>query len=505
LPIHPYLQSITTVSGRRKPLSGLYAGVALLLCLKAALVGWEILLNGSLAVALACVALWLGYKIGGSHAAAADMEPFNGLLPQGKLHDAIGRHLAAADAQDCGSAVIHCELTHGLMIEEQLIHEASAQLLALIPAKALVARAGRQSFQVFLPGEADPFTVASLARAITGKLGAGLSLDGARRGCACHCGIALCPQDGSTPEELLRSAELALAAARDQETTGYAFFDPRSAAATLRHRDVQRAVAAAHASGSLRLVYQPLHDMRSGELTGFEALMRMADGELGPVPPSEFIPAAEQAGLITEIGAWALDEACRTAALWPPHLVVAVNLSPAQFLSGTIVQVIRRALETHSLPAYRLEVEITEGTVIKDSELVLSQLRTLRDMGVGLALDDFGTGYSSLGYLWKFPFSKLKIDRSFVAALDQSASAKGILRSIVKLGHGLGMKVTAEGIESQRQLSSLKDMGCDLAQGYLLGRPAEQTDLAAIIMRNVALQLAGSTGASMASGPARTG
>ena len=494
MPIHPNLLSITTLSGRRKPLAWLYAGMALLLCLKAALLGSGMLLHASLAVLLACVALCLGYKIGGGRAADGESEPLDGLLPQGALQDAIERHLASPEAQDRAGAVIHCELavaaTHGLKAEEQLIREASARLLALLPAEALVARAGRQSFLVFLPGETDPFAVASLARAITGSLGPGLAVDGARRGCACHSGIALCPQDGSTPEELMRNAELALAAARDQKTPGYGFFDPQSAAILLRHRYMQRAVAAAHASGSLRLVYQPLHDMHSGELTGFEALMRMEDSELGPVSPSEFIPAAEQIGLITEIGAWALEEACRTAALWPPHLVVAVNLSPAQFLSGTIVQVIRRALEKHSLPAYRLEVEITEGTLIKDSELVMSQLRTLRNMGVGLALDDFGTGYSSLGYLWKFPFSKLKIDRSFVAALDQSASAKGILRSIVKLGHALGMKVTAEGIESQRQFSTLRDMGCDLAQGYLLGRPTETTELAAVIMRNFAFQLA---------------
>jgi EAL domain-containing protein (putative c-di-GMP-specific phosphodiesterase class I) len=305
------------------------------------------------------------------------------------------------------------------------------------------------------------------------------------------------------PNDLLRSAERALAAAREQDTPGYGFFDPVVSAAAVRRRDVERAVAAAHQSQSLRLVYQPIHQMRSGELAGFEALMRLDDPDLGPIPPSEFIPAAEQAGLIADIGAWALDEACRNAAMWPAHLVVAVNLSPAQFLSGTIVQTVRQALESHGLPAYRLEVEITEGTLMKDSEFVLGQLRVLREMGVGVALDDFGTGYSSLSYLWRFPFSKLKIDRSFVAALDQSASAKGILRSIAKLGHGLGMTVTAEGIENQRQLASLRTLGCDLAQGYLLGRPCPPDELAAIIMRNFAFHLARKT--REAARPAATG
>ena len=186
------------------------------------------------------------------------------------------------------------------------------------------------------------------------------------------------------------------------------------------------------------------------------------------------------------IGQWALEEACRIAAQWPPHLVVAVNLSPAEFLSGTLITTIRRALQRHALPAYRLEVEITEGTLMTDSELVLSQLRLLRDMGVGVALDDFGTGYSSLAYLCRFPFSKLKIDKSFAAALDHSASARNVLRAIVRLGHGLGMTVTAEGIETNRQFALLRNIGCDLAQGYLLGKPVPLGELAAIILRNFA-------------------
>jgi EAL domain-containing protein (putative c-di-GMP-specific phosphodiesterase class I) len=241
---------------------------------------------------------------------------------------------------------------------------------------------------------------------------------------------------------------------------------------------------------ALRLDFQPVHAMRSGELVGFEALIRLHDPEIGPIPPSEFIPLAEELGLIVDIGQWAVEEACRVAAQWPAHLVVAVNLSPADFHSGTLITTIRRALQRHTLPAYRLEVEITEGTLMTDSELVLGQLRILRDMGVGVALDDFGTGYSSLSYLCKFPFSKLKIDRSFAAALDHSASARNVLRAIVRLGHGLGMTVTAEGIETQRQLSMLRDIGCDLAQGYLLGRPAPLGELAAIILRNFAEGLA---------------
>lgn len=454
---------------------------------------------------LAVSALLLGYGLASRGGGLNKDHAMAGLISEDAFHAAL--------AQGGAGALLHCDLTgsatiaasHGLRAEEQAIREASSRLLTLLPAGAIAARAGRSSFLVFLPGTADPMAVVGLARAMTGSLGAGVDVAGLRHASACHCGIALAPRDGSSAEDLLRSAEFALAAAREQEAPGYGFYDPNSAAAAMRQREVQRAVAAAHASDSLRLVYQPVHQMRTGELTGFEALMRMEDKELGPIPPSEFIPAAEQAGLINAIGGWALEEACRTAALWPPHLVVAVNLSPAQFHSGTIIQTIRQALERHGLPAYRLEVEITEGTLMKDSEIVLGQLRILREMGVGVALDDFGTGYSSLSYLWKFPFSKLKIDRSFVAALEESASAKGILRSIVKLGHGLGMAVTAEGIETQRQLGSLRELGCDLAQGYFLGKPSPVDDLAAIIMRNFAFEVARKTRSSTRQAAARTG
>jgi EAL domain-containing protein (putative c-di-GMP-specific phosphodiesterase class I)/GGDEF domain-containing protein len=442
-------------------------------------------------------ALGLGVWLGRSGSSSSPEDPLTGFLSREAMQIVLEEHLADPLPEARRGALIHCELTgapaiaatHGMAAEEEIIREAAARLKGLLPSAATAARVGRGSFLVFLAGETDQLALAGLARAIISRLAAGLEAGGLTLTCACHSGIALAPDDGATAGDLIASAELALAAVREQDTPGYGFFDPASAAAAVRRREVQRAVAAAHARGAFRLVYQPVYAMRTGELTGFEALMRMQDKELGPVPPSEFIPAAEQAGLIAPIGEWALEEACRNAAMWPSHLVVAVNLSPAQFLAGTLVRSIRDSLERHQLPPYRLEVEITEGTLIKDSDLVLGQLRILREMGVGVALDDFGTGYSSLSYLWKFPFSKIKIDRSFVLALEQSASAKGILRSIVKLGHGLGMTVTAEGIEGQKQLASLRELGCDLAQGYLLGRPAAPDELAAIIMRNFAFHV----------------
>ncbi|WP_373506227.1 putative bifunctional diguanylate cyclase/phosphodiesterase [Aestuariivirga sp.] len=421
-------------------------------------------------------------------------DQLTGFMVKPTLLDALDSKLGGARPGDPQLALIFCEMTgapgiahiHGQQAEEQVIRQAAARLPGLLPDNTMLASAGRGSFLVLVDKVTDPMLVLNLARDITQGLTTHIELDGMKLSCSCHSGIALSSTDGDTASLLMRNAELALLTAREQGTPGYGFYNPELAQDSRRRLNVQRAVAAAHEQKSFRLDFQPVYNIRTGVLNGFEALIRLEDSELGAISPTEFIPIAEQAGLINEIGGWALDEACRVAAQWPQHLMVAVNLSPSQFMSGTLIQDVRRALQNHSLPGYRLEVEITEGTLMNDSELVLGQLRVLRDMGVAVALDDFGTGYSSLGYLWKFPFSKLKIDRSFVNALDASTSAKGILRSIVKLGHGLGLTVTAEGIENTRQLSTLRELGCDLAQGYLLDRPARVPDLAAIILRNFA-------------------
>ncbi len=396
--------------------------------------------------------------------------------------------------KDSASALIEIELTglpliaqhHGTEGAEGAVVAAAERLRALVDGANLVARVDYARFAVFSAAASDPMDVLSLAKKLTRKLDEPLPWNGAVLLLQSHAGIALAPLDGADASALTRSAELALTSAIEQKTPGYGFFNPQAADKAKRQTSIQRAVAEATQAKSFRLDYQPVYGMRTGELTGFESLIRLHDAELGNVPPGDFISVAEDMGLITTIGAWGLEEACRTAAQWPNHLVVAVNLSPAQFYSGTLIADVRHALEVARFPAYRLEIEITEGTLLKDSDAVLEQLRCLREMGVGIALDDFGTGYSSLSYLWKFPFSKLKIDRAFVSALDTATGARGILRSIVKLGHGLGLSVTAEGIETEKQLMVLRDLGCDLAQGYLLDRPARVENLAAIIMRNFA-------------------
>jgi diguanylate cyclase (GGDEF)-like protein len=406
----------------------------------------------------------------------------------------IDAQLSMSGKDEGQCALIVCEIAELHLIDQNFGQQAAdnaivrtaLRLSEIKPERSEIAYLDHARYGLFVHGVTDTMAVLSLAKELTTKLSEPVSWHGEDVTIQVHAGIALSASDGREAAPLLRSAELAMRSAQEQGDPGYGFFNPEIAQDTRRRLAVQRAVADAVAAQSFRLDFQPVYNIRTGELNGFEALIRLNDTELGSVSPGEFIPIAEQAGFINRIGAWCLQEACRVAAQWPSHLMVAVNLSPAQFYSGSLMSDVRNALDLSQFPPYRLEVEITEGTLLKDSELVMQQLRVLRDMGVAVALDDFGTGYSSLSYLWKFPFSKLKIDRSFIQALDETQTARGILRSIVKLGHSLGLTVTAEGIESTKQLTALRDLGCDLAQGYLLDRPAHVTDLAAIILRNFA-------------------
>ncbi len=424
-------------------------------------------------------------------------DPATGLANRGAFMKQVGERLAATKTDGALSALIKVELTGLETIDRNLGHEAAnyavamlaRRLVAMLPQDHMVARLDHWRLAVLATGIADPIDVLRLAKEIAAELGAPVDFQGQRLTVQALAGIALAPIDGATAAELARSARLALDLCREPGSPGYGFFNPQIVQASGRRMEVQRALNDAMAAQSFRLEFQPVFKIKSGELVGFEALMRLEDPQLGPISPAEFIPAAEQSGLISRLGAWCLEEACRVAAGWPAHLVVAVNLSPVQFYSGTLIADVHHALDLAKFPAYRLEVEITEGTLLRESEVVLEQLRILREMGVAVVLDDFGTGYSSLSYLWKFPFSKIKIDRSFVAALDTAASARGIMRSIVRLGRALGLSVTAEGIETSKQLTALRELGCEFAQGYLLGRPARVEDVAAIVLRNFAQAL----------------
>jgi diguanylate cyclase (GGDEF)-like protein len=377
----------------------------------------------------------------------------------------------------------------GRHVGDYAISALAARLSMMREDSHLVCRLDYWTFAVFMPNVGDPLDVLTDAKKIITALSQPVDWIDRKLQLEVGAGVALTSELDFEAATLLQNVGLAMKGATLKGGPSYGFYNPALAKAARRRGDVLLAMQEAIEKQCVSLHFQPIFRASTGELASFEALMRMSHPELGSISPVEFIPVAEEAGLIGKLGAWALAEACRVASNWPPHLTVSVNISPEQFYSGTLLTDVHNALELSSFPAYRLEVEITESTMLKDSDMVLSQLASLRDMGCAIVLDDFGTGYSSLSYLWKFPFSKLKIDRSFVQALETAPLMRGMLRSIIDLSRNLGLKITAEGIETDAHVDALREYKCDFLQGYLTGRPAHQTDVAGIILKNFAESL----------------
>ncbi|MBV8613834.1 MAG: GGDEF domain-containing protein, partial [Acetobacteraceae bacterium] len=292
------------------------------------------------------------------------------------------------------------------------------------------------------------------------------------------------------PDTLLKNADLALYRAKADGRAAWRFFEPEMDARTQGRRRLELGLRHALAEGEFELHYQPVVDPRTRCPTGFEALLRWNRPGCGVVSPTEFVPVAEDVGLIVPIGTWALRRACAEAARWPSGLRVAVNLSPAQFRAGeALVDTIAGALAASGLARGRLEVEITEGVMLQDTEETLATLRRIRALGVAVAMDDFGTGYSSLGYLRRFPFDKVfdkvKVDRSFVQGLDEAGGGEcaAIVRAVTGLCAGLGLATTAEGVETERQLAYLTQEGCTEVQGFLFSRPVPASEVTSLLAR----------------------
>jgi predicted signal transduction protein with EAL and GGDEF domain len=374
----------------------------------------------------------------------------------------------------------------GRHVGDYLVSALAARLLALAAPGTICCRLDYRSFAVFIPVISDPLEALTAAKSLMMKLMEPVDWVDRKLTVLLGAGVALSSPTEKDATILLQNADQAHKSATAKGGPGYAFFNPTLAQASRRRNEIILALNECIDNHTLTLHYQPFFAARSGELLGFEALLRLNHPRLGTIQPVEFIPVAEEIGYIGKLGAWALAEACRTASLWPQHLIVAVNVSPQQFQGGTLLTDVHNALELSSLPAYRLEVEITESTMMHDVELVSSQISSLKEMGCGIVLDDFGTGFSSLSYLWKYPFSKIKIDRSFISAISLQPRVRGMLSSIMQLGKNLGLKVTAEGIETIEQANLMQDIKCDVLQGYLCGKPAPQEELAAIILARFA-------------------
>jgi predicted signal transduction protein with EAL and GGDEF domain len=358
-----------------------------------------------------------------------------------------------------------------------------------------VARIGGDRFAILRAGPPQPQDATLLARQVLDALAEPLDLPGRAVVVAACIGIAVAPADGDTPDTLLRHAGFALRRAKGGVQPGWRFFEPAMDARMQVRRglelDLRRALEhcgpapADTGPGAMEfeVFYQPTLDLRTRALRGFEALVRWRHPERGLIPPADFIPLAEECGLILPLGAWVLRRACAEAAGWPGPMTLAVNLSPAQFTGGGLVTMVAKALGMAGLPPERLELEITETAMLQETETVLATLRGLQELGVGIAMDDFGTGYSSLGYLRRFPFDRLKVDRSFIEDLGQREASDAIVRAILALCHSLGIAVTAEGVETWQQADALEraleGQGSMLVQGWLFGRPAPAAEIAA--------------------------
>jgi predicted signal transduction protein with EAL and GGDEF domain len=287
-------------------------------------------------------------------------------------------------------------------------------------------------------------------------------------------GVALAPRDGSDLTGLLKSADLAMYAAKASGRRTWRFFEPGMETEANSRRELERDLRAALSGGGFEIHYQPLVDIGSEKIIGCEALLRWRHPRRGMISPAEFVPIAEETGLIQEIGQWVLNTACREAATWPADIHVAVNVSPVQFKSQTLTLNVATAFSNSGLDPRRLELEITEAVLMGDDEAALTTFAQLRELGVRIALDDFGTGYSSLRYLHRFPFDKIKIDRSFVKEVADGSGASSIIKAVVAIAADRSMVTTAEGVETRQQLETVRALGCTQMQGYLFSaaRPA---------------------------------
>jgi diguanylate cyclase (GGDEF)-like protein len=389
--------------------------------------------------------------------------------------------------QDKGVAVLCLDLDRFKDINDTLGHSVGDALLKAVGARIsecageadTVARFGGDEFSIVQTGAEQPIAATALATRIIEAIGTTFDIGGHQVGIGTSIGIAVSPGDGTDPDQLLKNADMALHRAKGEGRGLYRFFEPDMDAHMRARRQLQLDLRKALANGEFELHYQPLVNLERDEISGFEALLRWHHPDRGMVSPGEFIPLAEETGLIVPIGEWAMREACAAAARWPGEIKVAINLSACQFRSRQLIETVFSAIAASGLPAHRLELEITESVLLQNNATTLAMLHQLRGMGVRIALDDFGTGYSSLSYLRSFPFDKIKIDRCFVSDLSEAGEdALAILRAVAGLGASLGIATTAEGVETKEQLARVREEGCTEMQGYLFSppRPIEDID-----------------------------
>jgi diguanylate cyclase (GGDEF)-like protein/PAS domain S-box-containing protein len=404
----------------------------------------------------------------------------NRVLLNDRLEQALGRV-----QREEMVAVHHLDLdqfkavndTFGHPCGDKLLRIVAERLRGLVGETDTIARMGGDEFVIVQAMIADPAEATSLAQSVIDALSEPYDIDGQQAVIGVSIGISVGPGDGSNPDKLLRNADLALYRAKSDGRGTLRFFEPAMDLQMQTRRVMEQDLRRALPGGEFELHYQPVVNLASKEISGFEALIRWNHPIKGLISPATFIPLAEEIGFIVPMGEWVIRQACATAAQWPDNLHVAVNISAIQFRSPGLMQVIVGALAASRLAPTRLEVEITESVLLHNKEATLAVLHQLRALGIRIAMDDFGTGYSSLTYLQSFPFDKIKIDRSFVKNINEDSSSLTIVRAVAALANGMGMTATAEGVETAEQLHSIASEGCTEMQGFLFSRPLPAAEI----------------------------
>ena len=423
----------------------------------------------------------------------AHHDALTGLSNRAQLIEKLENALAILPLRGGCLAVHFIDLDHFKEVNDTLGHDGGDFLLktvaerlrAVTRADDIVARLGGDEFVVVQTDVDGKGQVEDFARRLTSAVTAPMKLKEQEIAATVSVGVALAPADGTNPERLLKSADLALYKSKADGRNCTCFFESKMDAALQARIALEKILRDAVHNERFILHYQPLFEISGQRLIGFEALIRLPaeDGTL--IPPMTFIPIAEDLRLIGKIGAWVLREACKAAANWPEPLTVAVNLSPAQFEAGSISNVVASALRETGLAPSRLELEITETLLLGHSDAVMTELQSLKAMGIAIVMDDFGTGYSSLSYLWRFPFDKIKIDRSFMQGFDASGrDAETVVKTIIALGRELNMRVTVEGVETAKQAAFLDGADADQVQGFFFGRPVSASEVGTIILKD---------------------
>ena len=414
-----------------------------------------------------------------------------------RLNERLDQALAqSGDRQSV--AVHHLDLDRFKAVNDTFGHHAGDNLLKIVAGRLrdlvrgcdTIARMGGDEFVIVQAPISGPVEATALAERMIAAIGEPVMIDGHQAGVGASVGIAVGPGDGPSPEKLLRNADLALYRAKADGRGTFRFFEAGMDEHMLTRLAMEQDLRKALPSGEFELYYQPVVNLQSGAISGFEALIRWNHPQRGLISPATFIPLAEETGFIVPMGEWVIRQACLTAAQWPDHLHVAVNISASQFRNTGLMQVIVNSLAASGLSPTRLEIEITETVLLQDKEATLAILHQLRALGIRIAMDDFGTGYSSLTYLQSFPFDKIKIDRSFVKDITENAGSLNIVRAVASLANGMGMTATAEGVETNEQLDRITAEGCTEMQGYLFSRPLPARDIERLFLSR---ERAGST------------